>query len=302
MNELIQYETDHGEVQLSHEIVRKYLVSGGAQVTDQEIVMFINLCKFQQLNPFLREAYLIKYSASEPATMVTGKDTFTKRAQKNKMFRGFKAGVITEKAGKINYRDGSMVIKGETLVGGWAEIYVEGWTVPLRNEVSFDEYCAKNAKGEPNRQWRRMPGTMIRKVALVQALREAFPQDFQGMYDSAEMGVEGLPEKNVTPDQEPEPEKPEAEPEPENPKDAFRKRLREVAALYLNPAFTGADRKDAKEKLAAINDAMDSEALEAFAVATQARIDGINGKPEEKPAEPAPETTDEPAEKELDIF
>ena len=31
---------------------------------------------------------------------------------------------------------------------------------------------------------------MIRKVALVQALREAFPQTFGGMYDADEVGMD----------------------------------------------------------------------------------------------------------------
>ena len=35
-----------------------------------------------------------------------------------------------------------------------------------------------------------MPATMIRKVALVQALREAFPSELSGMYDQSEMGVD----------------------------------------------------------------------------------------------------------------
>ncbi len=30
---------------------------------------------------------------------------------------------------------------------------------------------------------------MIRKVALVQALREAFPEEFQGLYSAEEMGA-----------------------------------------------------------------------------------------------------------------
>jgi hypothetical protein len=38
--------------------------------------------------------------------------------------------------------------------------------------------------------WKTMPATMIRKVAIVSALRDAFPEDFQGMYDSAEMKVD----------------------------------------------------------------------------------------------------------------
>ena len=32
-----------------------------------------------------------------------------------------------------------------------------------------------------------MPATMIRKVALVQVLREAFPGTFGGLYDRSEM-------------------------------------------------------------------------------------------------------------------
>lgn len=36
-----------------------------------------------------------------------------------------------------------------------------------------------------------MPGTMLRKVALCHALREAFPDDFQGLYGSEEMGDMG---------------------------------------------------------------------------------------------------------------
>ena len=44
-----------------------------------------------------------------------------------------------------------------------------------------------------------MPMVMIRKVAMVTALREAFPEDLQGMYDAAEMQnvPDTLPEKEV---------------------------------------------------------------------------------------------------------
>ena len=44
--------------------------------------------------------------------------------------------------------------------------------------------------GTINGQWSRKPATMIRKVALTQALREAFPEDLGGMYASEEMGVD----------------------------------------------------------------------------------------------------------------
>jgi hypothetical protein len=38
--------------------------------------------------------------------------------------------------------------------------------------------------------WKVMPGTMIRKVALVQSLREAFPDEFGGMYSPEEMPID----------------------------------------------------------------------------------------------------------------
>ena len=73
---IVKYETDHGEVQLSPEIIKRYLVAGDpTKVTAQEVELFLQLCKFQKLNPFLRDVYLIKYG-NAPATMVTGKDTF----------------------------------------------------------------------------------------------------------------------------------------------------------------------------------------------------------------------------------
>lgn len=58
------------EVKLTPATVKNYLVSGNAErITDQEVVMFINLCKYNSLNPWLREAYCIKYGSS-PATMI----------------------------------------------------------------------------------------------------------------------------------------------------------------------------------------------------------------------------------------
>ena len=89
MANIVKYETDNGEVTLSKDIVKRYLVSGDpSKVTDKEVMMFIQMCKYQNLNPFLREAYLIKFGNS-PATMVTGKDTFVKRAAKSKLCTGY---------------------------------------------------------------------------------------------------------------------------------------------------------------------------------------------------------------------
>lgn len=183
MSNLVQYETDKGNVELSPDIVKKYLVSGSGNVSDQEVTMFLNLCKYQKLNPFLKEAYLIKFG-SAPATIVTGKEVFTKRASKIKECEGWEAGITLVKNGELERRSGTLVLPNEQLVGGWCKVYRRDWKVPVETEVSMTEFDKKQSS------WKTMPATMIRKVAIVSGLREAFPEDFQGMYDSAEMPVD----------------------------------------------------------------------------------------------------------------
>ena len=184
--------TANGEnVKLSPSTVKQYLVSGGGAVTDQEVYMFMALCKFQHLNPFLREAYLVKYGSS-PATILTGKDVFIKRANRNARFRGMKAGIIVQdkNSGEIVEREGTFYLPTEDIVGGWATIYVDGRdAAPSYASVAFAESAGRKSNGELNSQWATKPATMIRKVALVQALREAFPEDFAEMYAAEEMNV-----------------------------------------------------------------------------------------------------------------
>ena len=189
---LAEFTTGTGQV-LTADTVKNYLVSGNGQVTDSEVLMFIELCKAQHLNPFIREAYLIKFGNS-PANIVVGKDVFVKRAYRNPNFKGMKAGiVILTKDGNMQYREGSLKAPGEALIGGWCEVYVKDMEYPIRSEVSMEEY----SKGQST--WKQMPAVMIRKCAMVTALREAFPEDLQGMYDAAEMQnvPDTLPEKEV---------------------------------------------------------------------------------------------------------
>lgn len=180
------------EFTLTPETVKAYLVSGNREVvTMQEVVMFMNLCQHSGLDPWLREAYLIKYSQNDPAALVVGKEAFLKRAEREPNYNGFKAGIIVQDAdGEIIYRDGSFKLPQETLVGGFAEVFRKDRDNSYRAEVAFEEYAARKKDGSLNSQWAKRPTTMIRKVALVQALREAFPGTLGGMYSAEEQGTE----------------------------------------------------------------------------------------------------------------
>ncbi|KAF5053577.1 RecT family protein [anaerobic digester metagenome] len=214
-DQVIRYDSNGTEIKLSPAIVRNYLVNGNGDVTNQEVVMFLNLCKAQHLNPFLREAYLIKFG-SQPATIVTGKEVFTKRARRNSDFAGYEAGIIVQnETGELEYRIGTLHLANEQIVGGWAKVHIRGYECPVESSVSFDEYCLKK-DNKPASNWASKPGTMIRKVALVQALREAFPEDLQGMYsaEEAETVIDSTIQLDETPVQETpiEPEPAEADP------------------------------------------------------------------------------------------
>ena len=169
-------------VELTIDIVKKYI---NEKVTDEEAYKFIQLCKARQLNPFLGQAHLIKKEFTGTAKMVVGKEGFMERAERDPNYNGFEAGIIVTTKEKIT-KDlpGAFHTNDEILVGGWAKVYRTDRTYPIEARVLLKEYDTGKAS------WARMKATMIRKVPIVQAHREAFPSELSGMYDQSEMGVE----------------------------------------------------------------------------------------------------------------
>lgn len=191
-NELmVTYKVDDQEIKLTPKIVQDYLVGTTAQITMPEFKLFTELCKVRKLNPFLREAYLIKYSNNQPASIVVGKDAILKRAVLNPKYNGMKSGIIVvNDNGEITERKGTFKLDSEKLVGGWAEVFRKDWENSIYCSVSLTEAIQKKGNGEPNSNWSKQPATMIEKVAKVRALREAFVEDLGGMYEAEEMNVE----------------------------------------------------------------------------------------------------------------
>ena len=182
--------TDSGIIKLDPMTVRNYIVGSNTKITDQEVMMFIGFCKANKLNPMNKDVHLIKYGDA-PATWVTSKDVFLKRAITNPKYRGMKSGiVILNSDGAMIEREGTIHIKGqETILGAWAEVKREGWEDPTRVTVAFEEYAGMKGNAL-NAQWAKRPGFMIQKVAESQALRKTFVDDMQGMYTEEEMNVD----------------------------------------------------------------------------------------------------------------
>lgn len=195
---MVKYDIDGQEIKLTPSIVQEYIVGTEAQITMQEFKLFTELCKVRKLNPFLREAYLIKYKAGTPAQMVVGKDAILKRAVLNPNYDGIESGIIIQKDdGSVEERQGTFRLGTEQLVGGWARVFRKDWTHPTYSSVTFSEVAQKTSQGQLNSNWSTKGATMVEKVAKVRALRETFVEDLAGMYEAEEMEVPPTKEVEV---------------------------------------------------------------------------------------------------------
>lgn len=188
----VVYEADGETITLTPSIVQNYIVGTDAKITLPEFKFFTSLCKARGLNPFLKEAYCIKYGKN-PAQIVVGKDAVLKRAIKNPNYDGMESGVIVQdkETGEITERKGTFYLRDiENLVGGWAKVFRKDWQHPTYCSVGFDEVAQKKSDGSLNANWSGKGATMVEKVAKVRALRETFVEELGGMYEAEEMGVD----------------------------------------------------------------------------------------------------------------
>nr|DAW75264.1 MAG TPA: RecT protein [Caudoviricetes sp.] len=166
-------------------------------LTEKQVGQALSLIKGRNLNPLANEVYIVAYKKKTGGTefsLIVSKEAFLKRAAQNPNYEGFEAGIVTvDDEGVMHERKGAIMLPGDTLVGGWARVYRKNFKVPVEIFVSREEYDKKQST------WNAMPATMIRKTALVNALREAFPEDLSNMYTEDDGGETFDRIKDITP-------------------------------------------------------------------------------------------------------
>ena len=166
-------------------------------LTEKQIGQALSLIKGRNLNPLLNEVYIVAYKKKNGGaefSLIVSKEAFLKRAAQNPNYEGFEAGVVVvDNSGDMVERKGALLLPNDNLVGGWARVYRKNFKVPVEVFVSREEYDQKQST------WNAMPATMIRKTALVNALREAFPEDLGSMYTEDDGGETFDRIKDVTP-------------------------------------------------------------------------------------------------------
>lgn len=185
------YTADGEEITLTPNGVAKYILGGNVDnVPEAEYAKVIATCAARGLNPFTGDVAIQphwnKRLGANELSIVPTKDFFQRRAESHPNYAGKSYGIIIMSAdGRPVKRPGTCVYAalGEVLIGGWCEVRVKGREVPEYAEVSLSEYSTGKSL------WQSKPATMIAKVAKSQALREAFPSMFNGLYEPEELGL-----------------------------------------------------------------------------------------------------------------
>lgn len=163
----------------------KNTVAKGA--SDDELRLFIQVCKGAKLNPFLRQVHLVprwdSRLAKEVRTIQVGIDGFRAVAESSGQYAG-NDDPTYEGTKTIEYgKDKTSIEVPETST---VTVYklMEGTRMPFTATARWDEYYPGERMGF---QWHIRPYLMLGKCAEALALRKAFPKLLSGMYAQEEM-------------------------------------------------------------------------------------------------------------------
>ena len=157
-------------------------------LTDIEFRTFVEIGRATGLNPFLRELWAVKYGG-KAAQIFIGRDGYRISARRHPDYEAHQVEAVYSDEhfkiinGVIYHECGfsETPAKDRKLLGAYCRVkrrHANDWTYV---KVSMEEYNKKQSI------WNEKPETMIKKVAEAQALRQAFPEIFNGTYHEAEL-------------------------------------------------------------------------------------------------------------------
>lgn len=179
-----EFATTNEENKVTQDLLLDYLKTMNKGLNEQQTKQFLAVAGTFGLNPWKREVYAVTFKNKDGSTdmsIVTGYETYIKRAELNPNYDGFeiefkggfKRGKVTKSSKNGSWQVDALVPDGE--VSCICTVYRKDRAHPTREEVFFDEY------NKGNDMWIQKPRTMLKKVAIVSAFRKAFPFDFGGM-------------------------------------------------------------------------------------------------------------------------
>ncbi len=163
-------------IEVQKQTLLDYLAAFGlaSQLTQEEKLQFIEVAQAFKLNPFKREIHVAVYGEGEYRRMsiVVGYQVYLDRAERTGQLDGWRAWVEGQ---------------GEDMKA-LVEIHRKDWAAPFVHEVYWKECVQRKRDGQPTSFWSKMPKFQLKKVAISQGFRLAFPSELGGMpYDPSEL-------------------------------------------------------------------------------------------------------------------
>jgi phage recombination protein Bet len=185
---LAQYNWTREQIDLIKRTVAK-------DTSDDELALFMHVCKRTGLDPLARQIYAIVRRSKDKngdwvKTMVlqTGIDGLRLQAERTGKFRGFGP---TEWCGDDGvWKDVWLRLDAPPSAARVAVLRVDapdGDPVSIQGIALYREYVQTNQSGAPTQRWASGPAGQLAKCAEALALRRAFPAELAGLFAHEEM-------------------------------------------------------------------------------------------------------------------